>query len=184
MGKKNPYTGMANEQQGQQNKALNQTSGMISGASGALNQFYSPSGMSQYAKTQQAQRESDTNKNFNNSMANQRMRSNLSGFGYQQPAEQAGETNIENARAAELSRIPAETQSDAAKIAMQAIGEQNSLAGTEAGVARTYDPLGYYNTAQKQDQLNQAQSSELWGALGNLAAPFTGGLSKYLFKTK
>jgi hypothetical protein len=164
---KSPYssTGTYNiaeqERQGR-NANLGTTNSMISGASQALQQFYSPEGMSAYAKGQQTLRESDTNKSFNNSQAAQRLRARTAGFGYEQPAEQAGETNVQNARAAELSRIPAETQADAAKMAMQAVQEQNSLANTQLGVANAYDPLGYYQTGAEEDEAARNRRTQLW----------------------
>lgn len=191
MASKNPYNSQKTFQtaEGQlqsQNKALDSTSGMINPASQALSQFYSPSGQSQYAKTQQTALESATNRNFNNSLASQRMRARMSGMGYEQPAEQTGETNVENARASALAQIPAQTQQEAAQMGLQAIGEQNALAGTQLGIARAYDPESYYGTAVNQYNQEQARKGGLFGSLANLAgtvaAPFTAGLSKSIFK--
>ncbi len=193
MANKNPYDSkktfdISEEERAGRNKSLGAAEGMLSPASEALGQFYDPNGMSAYAKGQQTLRESDTNKRFNDSQAAQRMRARMSGFGYEQPAEQAGEGFIENARAAELSRIPAETQKEASEMAMQAVGLQNGLANTELGVANQFSPESYYQTGAQQAEQEAQRRGGLWKSLAglgmNLAAPFTSGLAGKLFKSK
>jgi hypothetical protein len=180
MSKKNPYNSqktfsIAEEERAARNK-------LIEPASGALARYYSPEGMSEYAKTQQTLRESDTNKAFNNSLAANRMRARMAGFGYEQPLTQAGDMYTENARAAELARIPAETQSEAARLGLQAIGQQQGFAGM-------YQPMGYYNTGAQQYENEAARRGGLWRALSKVglgvagrvipgAAPFTSMASR------
>jgi len=210
MGKKNPYSAdktfaKSEQEQAARDKTLAATEGRLNTAQSTINpmknallRFYDPNYINSYAKTQTDLRTSDTNKAFNNSLAAQRARARMSGFGYEQPAEQVGETNVENARSAELARIPAEMQKEAADMEFKAIGlgsglagQENALANTELGMARTYNPEGYYRTGVEQNEAEQARKGGFWKSLASLGlglatAPMTGGGSLFgnLFKKK
>jgi hypothetical protein len=146
------------------NKALDTSGNMISGASQALQGFYGP-GMDEWKRTQVNQRTSDTTGAFNNDAAAQRLRARQAGFGYEQPGVQQDQSNIENARAGAISKIPGQVEAEAVPIELQAAGQEGQLANAQQGIARTYDPEGYYNSAVSQDQAAAQRRASMWNSI-------------------
>jgi hypothetical protein len=118
-----------------------------------LEKYYNPL---EWKRGQTLQRTSDTTSSFNNALANQRLRARTAGFGYEQPAEQMGETNVENARAAALSRIPGDVEAESVPIAMNALQARTASGAQEAGtygsIAGQYKPETYYGYAIQQEE--------------------------------
>jgi hypothetical protein len=169
----NSTLALSNDERNRRNQAFGQVNQMIQPASSFLSGIYGPGGMSDWKRGQTQQRTSDTTHSFNNALSGQRQRANMSGFGYNQPAEQAGETNIENARASELARIPGQVEAEALPMQMQAASLQNSLAGTEMGMGNSYDPMGYYKTAVGQDEAEKQRKAALWSGIAGIGGKFT-----------
>lgn len=155
---------MSEEEKAARNKALNTSGTMISGASEALKGFYGP-GMDTWKRTQINQRTADTTKSFDDALAAGRLRARTAGFGYEQPAEQQQETNIGNARAGEIAKIPGQVEAESVPIALSAIGEEGNLANLETGIGRTYDPEGYYGSAVSQDQAALQRRANMWSSI-------------------
>jgi hypothetical protein len=176
---------LSEEERQRRNKTFDTAMGQLGGVSSALSSFYGPNGMSDWKRGQTQLRNSSTTANYNNALSGQRRRAAMSGFGYAQPAEQAGETNVENARAQELSRIPAEVEAESVPIQMNAMNLQNQIAGTEAGIGRSYDPMGYYGSAVGQDQAEMQRKQALWQSIIGAATGIGGAaLGGYLSRGK
>jgi hypothetical protein len=155
---------LSEDEKKRRNASLDTAGSMIGSADAAIKDFYG-SGMDNWKRNQVNTRTADTTKSFNDALAGSRLRARTAGFGYEQPAEQAGETNIENARADALAKIPGQVETEAIPIEMQAIGEEGNLAGAEMGIARTYDPQSYYGSAVNQDQAAAERRKSLWQSI-------------------
>jgi len=140
-----------------------------------------------WKRTQTVQRTGDTTRSFNNALSQSRLRARMSGFGYEQPAEQMGETNIENARASALARIPGDVEAESVPIAFQGMqtrlgsgqqqaGAYGTAAAGQLGIAGTLNPLGYFENAAIQNEQEQARKRALWQSLlqsgANIAGSF------------
>lgn len=151
--------------------------------------LYGPGGLNEWKRGQITRRTGDTTRGFNDALSSNRLRARMSGFGYEQPAEQQGETNIENARASELSRIPGDVEAESIPIGMNAAnlrlqsgqqeaGAYGTAASGQLGIAGTQDPLGYYNNASAQYQAEQERKAAMWrsiiGAGTGIASSFIG----------
>jgi hypothetical protein len=194
MGKKNPYssqnaTDIGAQQMAAQNKelgAVDTTAAGIQGTAkttaGAVNPFYesmySPTGtgLDAWTRGQLQARTRAANTGFNNALANSRMRGRLAGFGYNQPAERAGESNLENARAQTLSAIPGQVEEAAVPIRMgaaagrlasgaQEAGAEEGAGGLQLGAAKTYQPATYYGQAANIEEQEANRRAALWGGL-------------------
>jgi len=138
----------------------------------SLESYYGPGGMSEWKKGQTMQRRSDTTRSFDDARAGLRRNARMAGFGYEQPATQAGEQSVENARAGALARIPGDVEAESIPIAQNAAALGTQAAGTMAGIGASYNPLGYYNTAADmtaQDkaisEAEKARRASMWQSL-------------------
>lgn len=164
----------------------------IAPASGAMDQFLSPTGMNTWKRNQTQQRTSATNKAFDNSGASTSRRALMSGFGYDQPISNTAMQSNDIGRAEALSQIPGQVETESIPLTMQAAGLKNQFANTQAGMGSAYDPQGYYKTAVSQDQaaLDREEAAkqrraQLWGSIiGGVSSIATGGLSSYLGRSK
>lgn len=204
MAKKNPYDskktfGIAEEERAARNQALGEAKGTAGTMSDVgrqtyeevnpyFEQLYNPN---KWKRTQTTMRTQSTNRAFNSAQAQNRMRARAAGFGYAQPASQAGETNIELGRASALSDIPGTVEAESIPITMGALqgrmqsGEQygNALSGAgrmQLGVAGEYSPEQYYGTAVNQYNQEAARRGGLWKNIArvglNVAGKWVPGL--------
>lgn len=198
----NSYKGKGQAAYKDQKAALWNSSKYLSGMTGLADttastvnpmlEGYMGEGLGDWKRGQIAQRSGATTANFNNALAQNRLRARMSGFGYEQPAEQMGETNIENARAAELSQIAPQVEDEAFDKSMQAAnlrlgsGQQQAGAyGTAAvgqlGIADANNPQGWYEL----EEADKARKAALWSSIiGAGASIATGGLSSLGGKVK
>ena len=165
---------------------MTETADVTAGAVNPASEYYfGPGGMSEWKRGQLATRTGATTGAYNNAIAQNRLRARTAGFGYEQPAEQAGETNIEMARAAELARIPGDVEAEAIPIAFQGMQTRLASGGQQAGAygqaASEYSPEQFAGIAADIEEAKKARKSGLWSGLfkvgSAIAAPFTGGSS-------
>lgn len=156
------------------NTALGKSTNIADTTAAAVNPIYTDLGDTSAWKAGQIKtRTGSTTRSFNNTLASQRLRANLSGFGYNQPTEQAGETAIENARASELSKIPGDVETESIPIRMaaaqglQSMGSQQSNAYAQA--ATDYNPESYYSTGVSQQDTENQRRYGFWKGLAGLA---------------
>ena len=188
------YKRQAKTEARNRNAALWQSSNLLGSMTGVgdeaaeavnptLDSYLGPGGMGEWKRGQINARTTDTNRSFNDALASNRLRARMSGFGYEQPAEQMGETNVENARADALGRIRGDVEAEAAPIQMNAAGLRLQSGGQQAGlygqaatgqqrIASQFDPAQYY---QLQEQAN-ARKAALWGSLLNAGTSFATGM--------
>jgi hypothetical protein len=192
MGKKNPYDskktfGIANEEQNKRDWELSsaelranqgtwfadQTANSVDPAA---ERYYSPNGMSDWKRGQINTRTSSVNRSYDDELAANKLRARMAGFGYTQPVEQAAETNIENARANDLSRIKGDVEAEAVPIEMQAMNtrlqsgaqrtnDYGNFGRLKLGIAGEYSPEQYYQTAVQQKEAEQARKGSLFGKI-------------------
>jgi hypothetical protein len=191
---------LAETEQKQRNDALWKSSEALGGVTrtsdatsnsvnNALSSYYGANGMSNWKRGQINTRTGATTANYNNALSSNRLRARSAGFGYEQPSEQMAETNIENARASDLSKISGDVEAEAVPIEQNAInlrlqsGQQQQSAyaqqaAGELGIAGEYSPETYYQTAIGQDEAAKARKASLWKSLiGAGTSIATGGVS-------
>jgi hypothetical protein len=166
----------------------------------ALERFYDPSGagMSEWKRGQINTRTSGTTKAFDSALAAQRQRAKVAGFGYLQPAEQAGETNLGIGRAGALSRIRGDVENEAIPIEMEALKAREASGAEQAGTygaanaleqsgfgdvgrlqlgeAGEYSPEDYYKTGANQAEQEAQRRGALWKSLGKLGTTAAGAV--------
>jgi hypothetical protein len=200
---------LSEEEKRARNAALGQSSGQLNrmtnvadttanNVNSSIEGFMGPNGLSSWKRGQLQSRTTDTNQAYNNAASQQRMRARSAGFGWEQPSEQAGETNIEMGRAGELSRIPGQVEAESVPITMNAAqlrlqsgaqqsGAHNQAAAGELGIASQYKPFEYYQTAVGLKQQEDARKAALWKSIIGSGAgigltALTGGFSKAIPK--
>lgn len=116
-----------------------------------------------------------TSRAYDDATSRVRERAQAAGFGFEQPITMGAENAVENEKAGALARIPGEVEMEALDPEMQAMGMvqdqagfQNTLAGQRANLAGAYDPEGYFNTANANDQAARERKSRLWSGLAGV----------------
>ena len=156
--------GVADENYWRQTGLADKNAGAVNPA---LERYYDPSGagMSTWKKGQINTREKSANRAFNDTLAGTKRRAQLSGFGYNQAADQAGETNVELGRADALSRIRGDVEAEAVPIEMQAINQRMQSGAQQGSQYATAggQRLGAFGQAsgQQLDAHGQALGQEL-----------------------
>lgn len=146
---------LSEEERARRNAMFQAAVGQLTPISQSLAAYYGPGGMSKWKQGQIQTRRSATTGAFNDARAGARRRANVAGFGYEQPATQTDELNIENARASQLARIPGDVEAEAVPIAQNAAALGTQAAGALAGIGASYDPMGYYGKAVDMTQLDK-----------------------------
>jgi VIT1/CCC1 family predicted Fe2+/Mn2+ transporter len=175
------------------NTSINQGKGIAYETAGSINpaleRFYSRDGLNDWKKGQIDTRMASTNKSFDDNVAVNKLRSRMSGFGYNQPIVASAENDIENARAGALSKIKGDVEAESVPIEMQAINQRQSSGGQltgdlgkfgqlQLGVADQYSPEEYFKTGVAQDEAAKQRKAALWNSIiGAGTSILTGGLS-------
>lgn len=116
-----------------------------------------------------------TSRAYDNATSRVRDRAQAAGFGFEQPITAGAENAVENEKAGALARIPGEVEMEALDPEFQAMGMRqgqasfrNSLASQRGNLAGMYDPQGYFNIANANDQAARERRARLWSGLAGV----------------
>lgn len=131
---------------------------------------------------------SQLSNSYQNASANERARANAAGFGYEQPATQTNQTQLDTQQASKLSQLPGQVEqqvapqvAQGAEIAMQPgqaqVGAGEALQRT--GVSEGQQAEGYQGQAtglENEYQQYLQKPSGIWGALSKIGQSAVGAL--------
>jgi hypothetical protein len=106
-----------------------------------------------------------TNQAYDNAKAANKLHSQVAGFGYETPTSQGADAGVEQARAADLSRVPGEALKSTINPALQAAGISSGQATTVGGQGG-----GYLSTAQQAEQARLARQQALWNSISQVGS--------------
>jgi hypothetical protein len=102
----------------------------------------------------------DTSREFDQMLGGVRSRARQSGFGYEQPASQAGEESVRIAEAGELARVRPEAYAAAIEPSFRAAGMRSQRAGILEGAQEQE-----MATAADLENQRRNRRAALWGSL-------------------